>query len=173
MKEKFKQTLSRASEVVFRYPLVLLMAILTSAGTILMFENNNLDEVSFNYSKYTICFCIGISLMFGIKMLSQRIGKSVLLHSVGILFLLGFYFIFPRREDDFTEVYGYIIAVTVLLTHLLVSFKGILLYHYSAYYSIIHRHIYKNLRIRVYRAEVFCTGSGIVDFMSGDLFYNQ
>lgn len=122
MKEKFKQTLSRASEVVLRYPFVLLMAILASAGTILMFENNNHDAVFFNYSKYTICFCIGISLMFGIKMFSQRIGKSVLLHSVGILFLLGFYFIFPRREDDFTEVYGYIIVVTALLTHLLVSF---------------------------------------------------
>ncbi|CAA7386037.1 DUF4153 domain-containing protein [Chryseobacterium fistulae] len=122
MKKKIQETLSRTTEVVSTYPMVLLMALLASIGTICMFENNHDREQFFPYSKFTICCCLGISLMFAIKMLSQRIGKSMLLQVIGIIFLIGFYFIFPKKEKDFTEIYGYIIAVTILLAHLSVSF---------------------------------------------------
>ncbi|RMZ59947.1 DUF4153 domain-containing protein [Chryseobacterium nematophagum] len=122
MKKKIQETLSRTTEVVSIYPMVLLMALLASIGTIFMFENNHDREQFFPYSKFTICCCLGISLMFALKMLSQRIGKSILLQVVGIIFLIGFYFIFPKKEKDFTEIYGYIIAVTILLAHLSVSF---------------------------------------------------
>lgn len=122
MKTKFQETLSRAYEVLFRYPLVLVMSLLASIGAICMAENENEHELFITYSKFTICACLGISLMFALKMLSQRIGKEFLLQLCGIAFLIGFYFILPNKRNDFTEVYGYTIAVTALLTHLLVSF---------------------------------------------------
>lgn len=122
MKTKFQETLSRANEVIFRYPIVLVMALLAAIGAICMFENNRERELFFVFSKFTICACLGISLMFALKMLSQRIGKELLLQLFGIIFLVGFYFVLPGKEKDFTEVYGYIIAITVLLTHLFVSF---------------------------------------------------
>jgi hypothetical protein len=124
--KKLKETLSRANEVIFQYPIVLVMALLASVGAICMFENDNDKDLFFVYSKFTICACLGISLMFALKMLSQRIGKTLLLQLLGIIFLIGFYFILPEKQKDFTEVYGFIIAVTALLSHLLVSFVAFL-----------------------------------------------
>ncbi|WP_312301623.1 DUF4153 domain-containing protein [Chryseobacterium sp.] len=120
MKSKFYETLSRAYETVFCYPLVLTMALLASAGAICIVESN--AEQSTAYTKFTICAGMGISLMFAMKMLSQRIGKELLLQISGIAFLIGFYFILPDKQRNFTDVHFYIIAVTALLTHLLVSF---------------------------------------------------
>jgi len=126
MKEKFRETMSRVKEVISRYPLVLVMVILASAGAILMFEYNNHKALFYIYSKFTICCCLGISLMFAMKMLSQRIGRSEFYETGGVLFLIAFYFIFPEKEENFNEVYGYIIIVTAILSHLLVSFAPFL-----------------------------------------------
>ncbi|WP_454045968.1 DUF4153 domain-containing protein [Chryseobacterium sp. Marseille-Q8038] len=120
MKTKFQETISRANEVIFRYPMILTMALLASIGAIYLVETE-LNEIA-SYIKFTICACLGISLMFALKMLSQRIGKKVILNVLGILFLIGFYFILPDKKNRFTEVYAYIIAITALLSHLLVSF---------------------------------------------------
>lgn len=120
MKTKFQETLSRANEAIFRYPMVLVMALLASAGAIYIAETDRFEITS--YIKFTICACLGISLMFALKMLSQRIGKELLLHVSGIIFLIGFYCILPDRKESFTEVHAYLIAVTALLSHLLVSF---------------------------------------------------
>ncbi|WP_336702232.1 DUF4153 domain-containing protein [Chryseobacterium indologenes] len=120
MKTKFQETLSRANEVIFRYPMILAMALLASVGAIFIAETERSEITS--YIKFTICSCLGISLMFALKMLSQRIGKELLLHVSGIIFLIGFYYILPDKKNSFTEVYAYIIAVTALLSHLLVSF---------------------------------------------------
>ncbi len=120
MKTKFQETLSRANEVIFRYPMILVMALLASVGAIFIVETER-NEIT-SYIKFTICSCLGISLMFALKMLSQRIGKELLLHVSGIIFLIGFYYILPDKKNSFTEVYAYIIAVTALLSHLLVSF---------------------------------------------------
>lgn len=120
MKTKFQETVSRANEVIFRYPMVLVMALLASVGSICIVETDRFEITS--YIKFTICACLGISLMFALKMLSQRIGKELLLHISGIIFLIGFYCILPDRKENFTEVYAYMIAVTALLSHLLVSF---------------------------------------------------
>lgn len=120
MKTKFQETVSRANEVIFRYPMVLVMALLASVGAICIVETDRFEITS--YIKFTICSCLGISLMFALKMLSQRIGKELLLHISGIIFLIGFYCILPDRKENFTEVYAYMIAVTALLSHLLVSF---------------------------------------------------
>ncbi|MCD9616139.1 DUF4153 domain-containing protein [Chryseobacterium gleum] len=120
MKTKFQETVSRANEVIFRYPMILVMALLASIGAICIIETEHTEITS--YIKFTICTCLGISLMFALKMLSQRIGKELLLQILGIIFLIGFYFILPDKKYYFTEVYAYIIAVTALLSHLLVSF---------------------------------------------------
>ncbi|MET3036719.1 DUF4153 domain-containing protein [Chryseobacterium sp. NRRL B-14859] len=122
MKTKFQETLSRANEVIFRYPLILVMALLASAGMVCMIENNNEPGLFIVYSKFTISACLGISLMFALKMLSQRIGRELALQLSGTAFLVGFYCFLPDTRNDFTEVYRYIIAITALLTHLLVSF---------------------------------------------------
>ncbi|NIF06014.1 DUF4153 domain-containing protein [Chryseobacterium sp. Tr-659] len=120
MKTKFLETLSRANEIILRYPMVLLMALLASIGIIRIIENEY-DQI-FTYTNFTICACLGISLMFALKMLSQRIGKELLLQLSGIVFLVGFYLILPSNKKFFTEVYFYIIWITVILTHLMVSF---------------------------------------------------
>lgn len=120
MKTKFQETLSRANEVIFRYPMILAMALLAAIGAIYIVETERSEITS--YIKFTICSCLGISLMFALKMLSQRIGKELLLQVCGIVFLIGFYYILPDKKNSFTEVYAYIIAVTALLSHLLVSF---------------------------------------------------
>ncbi|CAM2990234.1 DUF4153 domain-containing protein [Chryseobacterium flavum] len=126
MKIKLLEITGKAREVILRYPMVLLMALLGSAGAICLYETNYSEPGFIAYSKFTMCSCLGISLMFALKMLSQRIGKSYILESAGIIFLVGFYFIFPDNNRDFTEVYQYIIIVTFLLSHLFVSFAAFL-----------------------------------------------
>ncbi|AZA83408.1 DUF4153 domain-containing protein [Chryseobacterium lactis] len=122
MKTKFRETLSRTNEIIFRYPIVLVMALLAAVSAICMIESSNESELFIVYSKFTICTCLGISLMFALKMLSQRIGRELLLQLLGIAFLVGFYYILPDKKNNFTEVYGYIIVITAILSHLLVSF---------------------------------------------------
>ncbi|MET3535139.1 DUF4153 domain-containing protein [Chryseobacterium limigenitum] len=122
MKTKFREIIGKAGNVVFLYPMVLVIALLTSVGAIYMAETNYSDKLLFTYSKITMCCGLGISLLFALKMLSQRIGKAFLLEICGVIFLIGFYFVFPDEKKEFIETYGYIIAITFLLSHLLVSF---------------------------------------------------
>ncbi|MBV8326583.1 DUF4153 domain-containing protein [Chryseobacterium sp.] len=122
MKIKIFEITGKAKEVILRSPIVLLMALLTSTGAIFLHETQT-SEVSFlGYAKFTICSGLGISLMFALQMLSQRIGRRYLLEWTGIIFLIGFYLILPDTRKDFTKVYGYIIIITFLLSHLFVSF---------------------------------------------------
>ncbi|WP_288375762.1 hypothetical protein [Chryseobacterium culicis] len=99
MKTKFRETLNRANEVIFRYPMILVMALSASAGAICIAETERTEITA--YIKFTICSCLGISLMFALKMLSQRIGKELLLHVSGIVFLSGFYLILPDKKEWF------------------------------------------------------------------------
>jgi hypothetical protein len=126
MKTKFQEITGKAQDVILRYPMVLLMALLSSFGAIRMLNSKYDRDLLFTFSKFTACCCLGISLMFGLKILSQRIGKRLLLEVLGTVFLVGFYFILPEEEKDFTEVNGFIIAITLLLSHLMVSFAAFL-----------------------------------------------
>ncbi|GAE65670.1 hypothetical protein CIN01S_12_00410 [Chryseobacterium indologenes NBRC 14944] len=98
------------------------MAILASTGAICMIDTSNQFELYASCLKFTICACLGISLMFAMTMLSQRIGKELLLQLAGIAFLIGFYNILPNKKSYFTDDYSYLIVVTGILMHLLVSF---------------------------------------------------
>ncbi|WP_223608103.1 DUF4153 domain-containing protein [Chryseobacterium sp. OSA05B] len=126
MKTKFQEITGKAQDVILRYPMVLVMALLSAVGAILVVNNRYGKEFFFTHSKFIACCCLGISLMFALKILSQRIGKRLLLEVLGTVFLIGFFFILPYKEKDFTEVHGFIIAITFLLSHLLVSFAAFL-----------------------------------------------
>ncbi|MGG5207449.1 DUF4153 domain-containing protein [Chryseobacterium sp. MIQD13] len=126
MKAKFQEITGKAQDVIMRYPMVLLMGLLSSIGAICIVNTRYNRELLLTYSKFTACCCLGISLMFALKILSQRIGKRLLLEVLGTAFLIGFFFVLPQKQRDFTEVYGFIIAITFLLSHLLVSFAAFL-----------------------------------------------
>ena len=91
MLNKFKEIFGKTDDVLRKYPMVLLMALLGA-----------------------------ISLMFALKMLSQRIGRAILLEVFGVLFLIFFYFLLPEKKIDFTEKYAFLIIPTFILSHLLV-----------------------------------------------------
>ena len=125
MNQKIHEIFGKAGFAIRQFPLVLLMAL--TASVCLMFiaeENFRSSEKVFTLTKITLVTCLGISLMFGLKILSQRIGKQILLELGGILFLIGFYFLLPELEKDLTEVYAFIIIPTFVLSHLFVSFAA-------------------------------------------------
>ncbi len=119
MKNKFREILLNAKEVIFRYPLVLLMSAIMAVVAVCLIEDA--DE-NFTLFKILIVASIGISLMFALKMLSQRMNKGFIIEILGIVFLIGFYFILPNEEKDFTEMYAYLLVPVYVMSHLLVSF---------------------------------------------------
>lgn len=46
MKTKFQETLSRANEVIFRYPMILVMALLAAIGAIYIVETERSESTS-------------------------------------------------------------------------------------------------------------------------------
>lgn len=127
--KKLKEIWSKTDDVIARYPMVLVMAFIAAICTVIFifrnspryFQDNSEDEL-FAISKIIIVACLGISLMFAVKMISQRIGKGFVWEILGVLFLIGFYFLLPKKENDFTEVYAFLLIPTFILSHLLVSF---------------------------------------------------
>lgn len=125
MIQKLNEIFGKALYAIRQYPLVLLMAL--SASICLMFiaeENFRTSQKVFTLTKLTLVSCLGISLMFGLKILSQRIGKQLFLELGGIAFLILLYFLLPKLEKDFTEVYAFLLIPTYILSHLFVSFAA-------------------------------------------------
>lgn len=121
--QKFRETTGKADKVVRNYPMVLLMGFLASISLI-CFAHRGYDYVDSNFVfvKFTMVCCLGISLMFALTMLSQRIGKEFPLQVLGVIFLFFFYFLLPQKKEDFTEVHASFVIPTFILSHLLVSF---------------------------------------------------
>lgn len=123
MIKKFKEVFGKTGNVMREYPMVLVMAFLAAIAAICYINYDfNSRDYSFFYLKFGLVAALGISVMYGLKMLSQRIGKEILLQLLGIVFLLFFYFLLPAKENQFTEVYAYLLIPTFILSHLLVSF---------------------------------------------------
>ena len=125
MHQKLNEIFGKAGFALRQFPLVLLMSL--SASVCLMYmaeEDFRATEKVFNLTKLTLVFCLGISVMFGLKILAQRIANQIALQLGGILFLAGFYFLLPKLEKDFTEVYAFMIFPTYILSHLFVSFAA-------------------------------------------------
>ena len=123
MYKKFKEVFGKSGDIIREYPMVLAMAFLAAFSTIsyISYDYNSQDQ-SFVYLKFAWVASLGISVMFAIKMLSQRIGKEIILQLFGLVFLVFFYFLLPLKEKEFTEVYAFLLIPTFILSHLLVSF---------------------------------------------------
>lgn len=122
---KFKEIWGKTDDIILRYPMVLAAALIAAISAVIAIEIDHQDN-QFLVTKLAFAGCLGISLMFGIKMLSQRIGKGFLLEILGAAFLVWFYFYLPDSEKQFTEVNGFVIFALVILSHLFVSFSGFL-----------------------------------------------
>lgn len=124
MKSKFKEILSSAINVVQNYAFVLLIALLAAISFTILVDNNSLTEESKNiFTRFGLCSLLGISLLFALNILSERIGKKFLLNISGLVFLaLYFQFFLPHHNDDFGTVEVVILVLSFILSHLLVSF---------------------------------------------------
>lgn len=122
MNKKLTEIFQKASQTLVNYPMVLLTSFIMSLTVIYAIETNSSTDENFFHIKIIFCTSFGISLFFALKILSQRISKQLLLTVIGLLFLVGYYFILPQNKDDFNEVYVFIIIPTYVLLHLLVAF---------------------------------------------------
>lgn len=123
---KLKNILNRVLVAAKTYPLVLISSLITVILIISLIEyETKLDE--YKVAKFAICSSLGIAILFSVKMLSQRQKREFLWSALGILFLVGFYFILPTNKDDFDETFLYILIPTIVLAHLFVSFAAFII----------------------------------------------
>lgn len=127
MTKKLQQIFGKTADVLRKYPMVLVMGFL-AAVSLICFAEKDFDRFSENFVfvKITLVCCIGIPLMFGLKMLSERIGKEILLQLFGVAFLAFFYSLLPERKQDFTENYAFLVLPVIIMVHLFVSFAPFL-----------------------------------------------
>ena len=123
MLKELSQIFGKTGGILREYPMVLLMSFL-GAVSLMCFAHGNFNSHPnfFVFVKFALVACLGISLMFALKILSQRVGKRLLLEMAGVLFLIFFYFLLPKDEKYFTDRYIFLILPTFILSHLLVSF---------------------------------------------------
>ncbi len=170
MKNKFHEILLNAKEAIFRYPLVLLMSAIMSLAAVMLIEDF-LDD-SFFLVKIMIVSSIGISLMFALKIFSQRWKMNFFIEVLGIFFLVGFYFILPKNEDDFTEFYAFLLIPVYILSHLLVSFVAFMR---RKYLEINFWQYNKNLFVNFFLTLVFTgvlTGGVLLAVLAVDNLFN-
>lgn len=123
MFKKLNDILGKTGVIFQNYAMVLVMAFVAAICMICFVKSDySRTEPAFEFLKLALVSSLGISLFFGLKMLSQRIGRELLLQLFGILILICIYFILPNEEKDFTEVYAFLLIPIFLLSHLLVSF---------------------------------------------------
>ncbi len=122
MAAKIKALLQKLVEIIGLYPFVLLSAI---TATVCMIISNdftgNVRMATYPYTKITIVAALGISLFFGLRMLTQQTGKKYIFQIAGLLLLILLYFILPADYRDFTEVYAYLLIPVFLISHLFVA----------------------------------------------------
>ena len=75
MKTKLKEIWGKTDDILLRYPMVLTMALIAAISAVVAIEIDHQPN-QFMATKLAFTGCLGISVMFGIKMLSQRIGKE-------------------------------------------------------------------------------------------------
>jgi hypothetical protein len=122
MNNKISLILSKVKTLLFNYPLVLMMSLATVIVIVYGIETEPKNEEAYLLLRLGITFALGISSQFALKMLAQRIKKGLIWQLAGILFLPGFFFVLPSEEKNFSEVYGFIIVPTFILSHLIVAF---------------------------------------------------
>lgn len=150
MKGKLREIYALADDTLFRYPLIIAMAVTAAASAATAIELGG-SANSFRVTKLMLVSCLGISLLFSARMLSQRIGKGSLLEMAALVLLSGYYFILPEKEKDFTEMYAFILIPTFVLSHLLVSFTAFM----GKANEIQFWQFNKNLFINLFQTAVF------------------
>ncbi|RZJ27739.1 MAG: DUF4153 domain-containing protein, partial [Flavobacterium sp.] len=120
MQQKLKSLTQKLRTVILTYPLVLAMAAVMASTIVYMIENEHAIKNEFWPARVIIVSGLGISLLFALTMLAQRTGKQ-LWAALGIVILVGYYFILPQTEEQFTEVYVFLLVPTFVLSHLLVA----------------------------------------------------
>ncbi len=119
MAAKIKALLQKLVEIIRLYPFVLLSAITATVSIIISNDfTGNVRMATYPYTKITIVAALGISLFFGLRMLTQKTGKKYIFQIAGLLLLILFYFILPADYRDFTEVYAYLLIPVFLISHL-------------------------------------------------------
>jgi hypothetical protein len=121
MQQKLQHITQKVKGTLLSYPMVLAMAVIMASDIIYMIENERQLPENFLPIRILITSALGISLMFAIKMLSQRVGRELLWHGLGLVFLVGYFFILPSTEKDFSEMYAFVLVPTFVLSHLLVA----------------------------------------------------
>ena len=121
MENKLQAISQKVKRVVLYYPMVLAMSLTMAFTIVLQIEHEWQINKQFLPMKIIITSGLGISLLFAIKMLSQRVGREFLWQLLGIVLLVGFYLILPERGADFNEVYIFVLIPTFVLSHLLVA----------------------------------------------------
>lgn len=122
MNTKLKIILEKIKALIFNYPLVLLMSLATVIIIIYGIETKPDETISYFLLRLGFVFSLGISSQFALKIISQRVKHGFIWQIAGLLFLIGFYFVFPKTKDDFTDYHVFIIFPTFILSHLLVAF---------------------------------------------------
>lgn len=116
MENKFSKLISECKTLLINYPFVLLLSLLAT-----IFAISNVGNSNFTLTRLTFTSCLGISLFLGIRMFQQRFGYSIPSTIIGVLGLVGFYFLLPNSENQFTHFYFFLLAPIYLLSHLWVA----------------------------------------------------
>ena len=122
MNKKLVEIVHSAKTVIQKYPLVLLMSFVMTFIVCYMIETENVKKDNFYLIKLLLSSSLGISLFFGIKMLSERIGKEIILSVAGLILLAIYYFVLPDNEKLFTDRYVFVVFPMYVLSHLFVAF---------------------------------------------------
>lgn len=121
MSSKIQAITQKVKDAVLNYPLVLATSLLMAFSICFIIENDwNLNK-NFLPMRLIITSALGISFMFSIKMFSQRIGREWLWQTLGLAILVGYFFILPKSEREFTEDFMFLIIPSFVLSHLLVA----------------------------------------------------
>lgn len=153
MKSKIKAMLERVKFVTQHYSFVLLMTILAATSFALLIDNPHIKEEHVNaYTRFGVVCLLGISFLYSLNILSERIGKKLLLNFLGLgILAVYFQFFLPHSNDEFGTVHAVLMVASFVLSHLLVSFIAFL--GKGNEYSFWHFN--KNLFINVVLTGIF------------------
>ena len=121
--QKINQLFQNLVNIFQKYTLVLASSLTMAITAIVLIEDKYISEATeLILVKILITSALGISLFFGLYMFSQRYGKRYLFEAIGILLLIGFYFVLPPDKKQWNIVQIISIFSCAVLTHLFVAF---------------------------------------------------
>jgi hypothetical protein len=152
MNSKISTIIEKVKALFFNYPFVLIMSLAFVITVIYGIEFEPKKEDGYLLIKLGLTFSLGISLQFALKILSQRIKKGIIWQLLGLLFLVIYFFIFPKEEKDFSEFHLFIIIPSYVLSHLLVAFIAFIKYENT---ELSFWEYNKNLFVNLFLTVVF------------------